>query len=94
MGGLFWLPHTWDGRACAATSIAIEDPEHVRIASQIHQRARHFDLDPGRPSDSRLFRHYHRHEVERRRPGTRRLFRRHTQLLAPGVELVAMQPVP
>src|SRR5512147_3162866 len=59
-----------------------------------HPGSRELDLDRRCPSDVALFRHHHRDEIERRRPpGFRRSVCRLAQLLAPRIELVAMQPV-
>src|SRR5512144_3022633 len=59
-----------------------------------HPGARELDLDRRCPSDVALSRHHHRDEIERRRPpGFRRSVCRLAQLLAPRIELVAMQPV-
>src|SRR5512135_1484285 len=59
-----------------------------------HPGSRELDLDRRCPSNVALFRHHHRDEIERRRPPRfRRSVCRLAQLLAPRIELVAMQPV-
>src|SRR5512143_2242859 len=59
-----------------------------------HPGSRELDLDRRCPSDVALFRHHRWDEIERRRPpGFRRSVCRLAQLLAPRIQLVAMQPV-